>query len=92
MTDTMVTTIMIMTVMEDVVEEDDRVINTRITHSIHSTHFSRSTHHSIAHHTIDHTATNINKVPTQKNWINFSFFFINSVTVKSLSNHNIKQR
>lgn len=66
MTDTMMTMNMIMTVMEDVVEGDDRVINTRITHSTHSIHFSHSTHHSIADHIIDHTATNLNKVPTQK--------------------------
>lgn len=66
MTDTMMTTNMIMTVMADVEEGDDRVINTRIIHSTHSTHFFRSIHHSIADHTIVHTATNLNKVPTLK--------------------------
>ncbi len=64
MADTMMTTNMIMTVMADVEEGDVHVINTRIPHSTHSTHFFHSTHHSIADHTIVHTATNINKVST----------------------------
>ncbi|MFA1737988.1 hypothetical protein ACDX69_10480 [Lysinibacillus fusiformis] len=60
-TDTMMTTNMIMTVMEDVVE-DVPVINTHITHSFHS---FRSIHHTTAHHTTVHMATNINIILNQ---------------------------
>jgi len=60
-TDTMMTTNMIMTVMEDVVE-DVRVINTHFTHSFHS---FRSTHHTTANHITVHMATNINIILNQ---------------------------
>ncbi|MED4888928.1 hypothetical protein MKY88_16110 [Lysinibacillus sp. FSL R7-0073] len=65
-TDTMMTTNMIMTVMEDVVE-DVPVINTHITHSFHS---FRSIHHTTANHTTAnhttvHMATNINIILNQ---------------------------
>lgn len=63
-TDTMMTTNMIMTVMEDVVE-DVRVINTHFTHSIHSFHSFRSIHHTTANHTTVHMATNINIILNQ---------------------------
>lgn len=58
--------IMIMTVMEDVIEEEAHITNTHFTHS---TQFTQSTHHTIAIHTItdhttDHMATNVNKVST----------------------------
>lgn len=59
---------MTMTVMEDVVEEDVHVINTR---STRSTHFTRSTHrsihHTIANRTTVHTGTNINNLLLYKN-------------------------
>ncbi|KPN96875.1 hypothetical protein AO843_00885 [Lysinibacillus sp. ZYM-1] len=65
-TDTMMTTNMIMTVMEDVVE-DVLVINTHFTHSFHS---FRSIHHTTANHTTAnhitvHMATNINIIVNQ---------------------------
>ncbi len=57
---TMMITIMIMTVMEGVGEEDVHVINTHSTHSIHSTRSFRSTHRTTANHTTVHMATNLN--------------------------------
>jgi len=62
--DTMMTTNMIMTVMEDVVE-DVRVINTHFTHFTHFTHSFRSIHHTTANHTTVHMATNINIILKQ---------------------------
>lgn len=67
--DTMMTTNMIMTVMEDVVE-DVRVINTHFTHFTHFTHSFRSIHHTTANHTTAnhttvHMATNINIILKQ---------------------------
>ena len=61
MTDTMMTTKIIMTVMEDVIGEDVHVINIHITHIIRFSQSTQSIHHSTANHTIVLTATNINK-------------------------------